>query len=281
MIVDAAVGRKRKRSAGALAVVALAFAAVQLCASDEASPRRQLEEEGHGAIAPQTHHVHRNFTVCGRSTDTVEPSQYIAASRELQQKYATCPQYTPDTPTVYLSGHQTFGRTANHLIALQMAFQYARDTNAELAIARDSWATDVLLKFFMAGEREGEWEANVARELCIKVVNSPDELEGREVAETSNLDMFVYHSRAPREEAVAGQLHALRTLFRFHNTGGAMDHRGAISRDMCECSSLSCRADHMMCAHSILSFLPLQMATQVPELTRCSASTTATRLCTR
>ena len=58
----------------------------------------------------------------------------------LQRKYATCPPFNPQTPTLVLEGYKTWGRTGNHLRSFLQAVQYARDTNMQLGIMHNSWA---------------------------------------------------------------------------------------------------------------------------------------------
>lgn len=116
------------------------------------------------------------FAVCGRPTNY---TQKILLQQQ-QQQYASCPEYGMETPLLVLESYMVFVRTANQLRSLLRAIQYARDKQYKVGIMHYSWAVDVLFAFFMLNA-DGDWKAQAEQAMCVKIIHSPEELEGQEV----------------------------------------------------------------------------------------------------
>lgn len=134
----------------------------------------------------------------------------------LEQKlFANCPgEDDPNVPILVLEGHYTFGRTGNQLRSFLRAFQFAQDNHMQLGIMYHSWATEVLLQFFMAKDvaeiqadwaNPADWVSHIEKALCVKIIHKADELKERKIVLKSPFDLFYYHSKSLMEEYVASQ----------------------------------------------------------------------------
>ncbi|KAL9179417.1 hypothetical protein ACHAXT_008707 [Thalassiosira profunda] len=240
-------GRRRTaRLRSPLGALALAAAFAGLCAltSNPAGNvpyhiERHLAAKGaSSAIGSDSEPI----SICGHTPPGANSQSYRLEHDLGERLYSSCPPYTSATPVLYLSGHLTFGRTANQLRSLTNAMQLARDEGYQLAIAERGWAMDVLLQFFLTGngapaasddDEKPRWKESVERHLCALVIRSPEELEGREVVAKNPAELFFYMSPAPDEGYLASHLQILRTLFRQCNDGSGLDNYGVRSRDMC------------------------------------------------
>mmetsp|Transcript_19010 Transcript_19010/g.41193 ORF Transcript_19010/g.41193 Transcript_19010/m.41193 type:complete len:443 (-) Transcript_19010:325-1653(-) len=174
--------------------------------------------------------------VCGQPTNIDSATDGLT----LKSKYTTCPKMDKNKNTVILKGHQLFGRTGNHLRALFNAFQYTRDNDFQLGIARDSWAMDVLTSMFMVhgGDMEG-WESHIEEALCVKIFRSEPDLSGWKTPQINRKNrlvyghLFYYQSTTPLEEQVSSYSYTLRTMFSSYNTGDGFDRFGNQVQDMC------------------------------------------------
>ena len=178
---------------------------------------------------PSMAYTSANFNICGRTTQTFAPNEYLPPS--LLNKVASCPQnheLDPNVPTLVLGSSDDgpqYGRTGNQLSSVFGAFEYTRDNNFQLAIVYNSWAMKLILGMFFAdntGEYNDEWQLHVEQALCIKIIREPKtELEGYQIVSgQSPKDLFLYEESYDfhNEERVALKLYTLRTLFQNINS---------------------------------------------------------------
>ncbi|KAL7537220.1 hypothetical protein ACHAXR_007672 [Thalassiosira sp. AJA248-18] len=211
--------------------------------------QRQLGGGGDADEKNEPPKMKEKFSICGRDTDTTTNNALTPDILTLQQEqYATCPEYKTSTPILVLEGYLTYGRTLNQMRSFLLAVQYARDNGIELGVMEHSWAADVLFGFFMASDGKGEqqeggggdggdndahWTARVEKEMCVKIIRDPKELEGREVVSKTAIQLFYYYSPTSTEEYMASRTSILRTLFQHYNNGVGIDHEGNQVGDMC------------------------------------------------
>lgn len=221
------------------------FSEVQMM--DPAWHGRRLDASRGAApqVVPST-----GFAMCGRRTNQGP------LSRHQQKKIGRCrKRFNKQVPTLVLEGYDSYGRTGNHLKALLNALQYTRDFKYQLAIMYNSWAMEVLLQYFMAGDGSAEWQARVERALCIKIFRDPRELKNWRIIPPQKIDakaLFYYRSHISQKDYIAYQSFTLRVLFRHINLGEGNDNHGVTVRDMCSAVDTLFGTDRSTVKYSVI-----------------------------
>lgn len=156
-------------------------------------------------------------------------AKFDQASWPLQQHYYKCPASVPEKYTLVLKGKKAYGQSGNRLRSFLRAVQYARDRDryVQLGVMHDSWAMETIGQFFVKDNRD--WTSLLEQSLCIRILKHIPE---HRVIHKTPRELFLYKSKAPKQEHVASQLHIMRTLFQHCNTG--VGHNGITAvKDMC------------------------------------------------
>jgi len=150
-----------------------------------------------------------------------------------------CPSTSQDKPLLLLEGSIARGRTGNNFMELLHAIQLTKDQDIQLGMMKQSWAMKLVTNlWFETNENTNTFDYEILeRTLCIRIFDTPEEVEGWNVVHMTTQELFVYHSPLSVPDYMTSQLEIFRRLFQSILYAGQGINLGSIStrstRDMC------------------------------------------------
>ncbi|KAL7473125.1 hypothetical protein ACHAXS_013520 [Conticribra weissflogii] len=213
-----------------IGLLAFGIATFLLFAEDTPSPEDYLENypdhqrylSNHFNNFPKvTNATAETMEICGRKTNAPYPLIRSCAWKK-------------DRKVLLVDGMNRSGRTGNNLREFFHLFQYAKDYDYNVAIAKRSWLTKALTELWYAvQDDEEEWKRNFESMFCARIVEDESDLEGMEVEKIKSTKLFYYRSEERLHEKIWFELKKIRKLFLSYNQGKGVTSFGRPVGDMC------------------------------------------------
>mmetsp|Transcript_13380 Transcript_13380/g.27251 ORF Transcript_13380/g.27251 Transcript_13380/m.27251 type:complete len:407 (-) Transcript_13380:109-1329(-) len=213
-----------------IALLAFGIATFFLIAEDAPSPDNYLVDypdhqrylsNNSNNLPKVTNSAAKPMEICGRETNTSPP---LVRGRP----------WIKGKKVLLVDGMNRSGRTGNNLREFFHLFQYAKDHDYNVAIAKRSWLTKALTELFYAvQDDEKEWKRNFEYVFGARIIEDESELDGMEVKKIKSTELFYFQSEENLNERIWFELKKTKKLFLSYNQGKGVTTFGMPVGDMC------------------------------------------------